>query len=91
MLVTLMKEALSSSETSFLQEPNGVISQKTLFFIVTAVKTSSLTTDGLLRRSHFYGVSQSVSCKNVDRAMVTEGCREMHKQCDGIGNRTGPM
>jgi hypothetical protein len=40
-LVTLMKEALSSSETSFLKEPHGVISQKTPFFIVTAVKTSS--------------------------------------------------
>jgi hypothetical protein len=38
-----MKEALSSSETRFLQEPHGVISQKTTFFIVTAVKTSNLT------------------------------------------------
>jgi hypothetical protein len=27
----------------FLQEPHGVISQKTPFFIVTAVKTSNLT------------------------------------------------
>jgi hypothetical protein len=36
-LVTLMKEALSSSETSVLT------SQKTPFFIVTAVKTSNLT------------------------------------------------
>jgi hypothetical protein len=32
-LVTLMKEALSSSETLFLQEPHGVTSQKTPFFI----------------------------------------------------------
>jgi hypothetical protein len=32
-LVILMKEALSSSETSFLQEPYGVTSQKTPFFI----------------------------------------------------------
>jgi hypothetical protein len=31
-LVTLMKEALSSSVTSVLQEPHGVISQKTTFF-----------------------------------------------------------
>jgi hypothetical protein len=31
-LVTLMKEALSSSETRFLQEPHGVTSQKTPFF-----------------------------------------------------------
>jgi hypothetical protein len=37
--VTLIKEALSL----FLQEPLGVTSQKTLFFIVPAVKTSNLT------------------------------------------------
>jgi hypothetical protein len=30
-LVTLMKEALSSSETRYLQEPKGVTSQKTPF------------------------------------------------------------
>jgi hypothetical protein len=41
-LVTPMKEALGSSETSVLKEPHGVISQKTPFFIVTAVKTSNL-------------------------------------------------
>jgi hypothetical protein len=40
---TLMKEALSSSETSFLQEPHGVTSQKTPFSMVTAVKASNLT------------------------------------------------
>jgi hypothetical protein len=40
---TLMKEALGSFETLFLQEPHGVTSQKTPFFIVTAVKTSNLT------------------------------------------------
>jgi phosphatidate phosphatase APP1 len=38
-LVTLMNEALSSSETSVL-----TTSHKTPFFIVTAVKTSNLTT-----------------------------------------------
>jgi hypothetical protein len=43
-IVTLMKEELSSSRTSVvLQEPHGVTSQKTAFFIVTAVKTSNLT------------------------------------------------
>jgi hypothetical protein len=31
-VVTLMKEALSSSETSVLTEPHGVTSQKTPFF-----------------------------------------------------------
>jgi hypothetical protein len=38
-----MKEALSSSGTSALKEPRGVTSEKTTFFIVTAVKTSNLT------------------------------------------------
>jgi hypothetical protein len=42
-LVTLMKKALSSSETRFLQEPHSVTSQKTQFFIVTAVETSNFT------------------------------------------------
>jgi hypothetical protein len=37
-----MMEALSSSESLFSQEPHGVTSQKTAFFIVTAVKTSHL-------------------------------------------------
>jgi hypothetical protein len=45
-LVTLMKEALSSSETSVLI--HGVTSQKKPFFIVTAVKTSNLTSLKLL-------------------------------------------
>jgi hypothetical protein len=36
-----MMEAIRSPETRFLQEPHGVISQKTAFFIVTAVKTSN--------------------------------------------------
>jgi hypothetical protein len=42
-LVTLMKEVLSSSETSVLQEPHDVTSKKTPLFILTAVKTSNLT------------------------------------------------
>jgi hypothetical protein len=41
--VTLMIEVLRSSETSVLQQPHGVTSQKTAFFIVTTVKTSNLT------------------------------------------------
>jgi hypothetical protein len=41
-LVSLMKEALSSSETSVLIKPHGITSQKMPFFIVTAVKTSNL-------------------------------------------------
>jgi hypothetical protein len=35
----------------FLQEPHGVTSQKTPFFIVTAVKTSNLTTLLLFNKS----------------------------------------
>jgi hypothetical protein len=40
---TLMMEAISSSETQFLQELHGITSQKTTFFNVTAIKTSNLT------------------------------------------------
>jgi hypothetical protein len=42
-LVTLMEEALGSSETSVLTRATRVTSQKTSFFIVTTVKTSNLT------------------------------------------------
>jgi hypothetical protein len=42
-IVTLMKEVLSSYETSILQESHGVTSQKTAIFIVTAVETSNFT------------------------------------------------
>jgi hypothetical protein len=38
-----MKEAPGSSETSVLQDPHGVTSQKTPFFIVAPAKTSNLT------------------------------------------------
>jgi hypothetical protein len=41
-LVTVMMEALSSSETSVLTEPHGITFQKTTLFIVTAVRTSKL-------------------------------------------------
>jgi hypothetical protein len=42
-LVTLMMEAPRSSKSRFLQEPHGFTSQKTAFFILTAVRTSNLT------------------------------------------------
>jgi hypothetical protein len=42
-LVTLMKTALIPPKRQFLQELHGATSQKTPFFIVTAVKTSNLT------------------------------------------------
>jgi hypothetical protein len=41
--VTLMKESPGSSEKSVLTRATGVTTQKTQFFIVTAVKTSNLT------------------------------------------------
>jgi hypothetical protein len=43
MLVTLMLEAIRSSETSFIKKPDGLTSPKTVFFIVTALKTADLT------------------------------------------------
>jgi hypothetical protein len=42
-LVTLLKERQVPPKRRFLQEPHDVTSQKTPFFIVTAVKTSNLT------------------------------------------------
>jgi hypothetical protein len=41
--VTQMMEELRPLKRLLLQEPHGVASQKTAFFIVTAVKTSNLT------------------------------------------------
>jgi hypothetical protein len=41
--VTLMIEPILSSKPRFLEEPRGLISQKTAFFIVTAVKTLKVT------------------------------------------------
>jgi hypothetical protein len=38
-----MKEALRSSETSVLTRATGLKSQKTPFFIVTAMETSNFT------------------------------------------------
>jgi hypothetical protein len=52
--VTLMMQELSSSETRFLQEPNGVTSQNTAFFIVTAVKTSNLSGHRICFLLHVY-------------------------------------
>jgi hypothetical protein len=42
-LVTLMMETIHSPKHRFLQEAHGVASQKTAFFLVTAMKTSDLT------------------------------------------------
>jgi hypothetical protein len=42
------------SNCRFLQEPHGVTSQKTAFVIVTAVKTSNLTSQTLL---NYYGTN----------------------------------
>jgi hypothetical protein len=40
---TLLMEAIVRLKRRFLQEPHGVTSKKTPFFIITAVKTSNLT------------------------------------------------
>jgi hypothetical protein len=42
-IFTLIMEVTCSSETPVLQEPRGVTSLTTVFFIVTAVKISNLT------------------------------------------------
>jgi hypothetical protein len=42
-LSTLMMEPILPPKRRFLQEPSGVTSQKTAYYIVTAVKTSNLT------------------------------------------------
>jgi hypothetical protein len=47
-IVTLMTDALLSSDRRLLPDPYGVTSQKTEFFSVTAVKTSSLTSQAEL-------------------------------------------
>jgi hypothetical protein len=44
-----MKEAPVPPKRRFLQEPHGITTQKTPFFIVTAVKTSNLTTKTPIR------------------------------------------
>jgi hypothetical protein len=42
-LVTQMIGTILPPKHPFFQEPHGITSQKTAFFIVTAVKTSNLT------------------------------------------------
>jgi hypothetical protein len=56
-LVTLMMEAICSSETSVLTEPHGVTPQKTTFFIVSAVKTSNPTSLMRLEKAALGGAS----------------------------------
>jgi hypothetical protein len=65
-LVTLMKEALSSSETSVLTEPHGVTFQKTPFFIDTAMKTS-----------HFTSTETTLAWQNT---IHTTACESLHSQ-----------
>jgi hypothetical protein len=47
-IITLVMEAPSSPKRRFLQEPQGITSQKTTFFTVAAMKTSNLTSGLLL-------------------------------------------
>jgi hypothetical protein len=53
-LVTLMMEALSSSETSVLEDLHSITSEKMQFFIVTAMKTSNLTLAALFENVCHY-------------------------------------
>jgi hypothetical protein len=46
-LVTLMMEAICSSEWTVLKEPRGVTPQKTAFLMVTIIKTSNLTREDI--------------------------------------------
>jgi hypothetical protein len=43
--MAIVRTDVSEEPSAFLQEPHGVTSKKTPFFIVTAVKTSNLTED----------------------------------------------
>jgi hypothetical protein len=60
-LVTLMKESLSSSERSVFQEPHGVTSQKTPFFVVFSSCLQFRTMDKVQT------LSDSGSCFTCDR------------------------
>jgi hypothetical protein len=51
--------------SGFLQEPHGVTTQKTPFFIVTAVKTSNLT-------SEYHGFEFGVHCFLGFDAMMSD-------------------
>jgi hypothetical protein len=54
-IVTLMKEAQVPPKRRFLQEPHGVTSQKTPFFIVTSVNTSNPTRIKLIEAFSTHG------------------------------------
>jgi hypothetical protein len=53
----------------FLQEPHGDTSKKTMFFIVTAVKTSNLT----MLLYYLAVVDMIISCGQVHRFDVVSG------------------
>jgi hypothetical protein len=61
-LITLMKGALRSSER-FLQEPHGVTSQKTAFFMLGFVRFEDFTAV-TMKNSVFWDVTPCGSCKN---------------------------
>jgi hypothetical protein len=69
-LVTVMKEAQSSFESLLLQEPHAVTSQKTPFFIVTAVNISN--------RTWFYSVTNLIRRNRRRSGMYT------YEQCDSL-------
>jgi hypothetical protein len=65
-LVTMMKEALSSSETSLLT------SQKTQFFIVTAVKTSNLTLMYEVRYRVYMNTNSRIGFSRTVKSLVKQ-------------------
>jgi hypothetical protein len=52
-----------AAKRRFLQEPHGVTTQKTPFFIVTAVKTSNLTTSIMFEEFYLWDVIMYILIK----------------------------
>jgi hypothetical protein len=66
----------------FLQEPNGVTSQKTPFFIVTAVKTSNLTQCFSCLRSAFHSANLIIFyTEQMSRNPILSNCIHLYFTC----------
>jgi hypothetical protein len=86
--VTLMKEV--PPKRRFLQEPHGVTTQKTPFFIVTAVKTSNLTNTILvtlmmeaLCSSETSVLTRGAWCNIPEDGILHSHCRKNLKSYEG--------
>jgi hypothetical protein len=69
-LISLIMEGYFPPKRRFLQEPLGVTSQKTPFFIVTPVKTSNLTYFKVVCVYCVFGVLSSNSPEPLVRNMI---------------------